>query len=53
MTADFEGDAAQDQRPEEQEDRQIVAGESRGQEVGEGDEEHSAGGDEPDFVPGP
>src|ERR1700719_3769481 len=49
VTAKFDGDAAQDEQPENHHERQIEAAEARGVEDGKREEERAAGGHGPDF----
>jgi hypothetical protein len=46
----LDGDAAQQQAPQDHEDREIEAGKPRGEHTREGDEERAAGGEKPDLV---
>ena len=50
MIAELDRDAAQDQQPQHDHQRQIEAAEAGGIERGEGEVERAAGGEQPDFV---
>ena len=50
VVAELEADAAQDEKPEHDHERQIEAAEGRGIEKREGEVERAAAGEKPDFV---
>ena len=50
VAAEFDADAAQDEQPEHDHERQIEAAEGGGVEQREGEVEGAAAGEEPDFV---
>ena len=53
VAADFERDPAQNQAPQNQKEREVIAGKSRGQQPREYREQGSAETDEPHFMPCP
>ena len=53
VAADLDGDAAQDERPQHQPQRQVEPGERDGHDAGEGEQERAPEGQQPDFVPAP
>ena len=50
VASELDGDAAQDQHPQNEEDREVEAGETRREHRRKGREERAAGGEQPHFV---